>query len=161
MVNIEEAKDLNSNHGQPTCCVWLRLGKHSVKTLTSYNTCNPKWNCEPFAFDLQDEIQTITVDVLRKSGSKGDEGFLGRAYVHVDDLLQKIQSKGIFDEWLPLQERFDHMNDLVNGSVRISATFDSASSPSWGQVKLLLNYEHHKRVLLDQERDQSHYGQRS
>ena len=153
MVNIEEAKDLNSNHGQPTCCVWLRLGKHSVKTLTSYNTCNPKWNCEPFAFDLQDEIQTITVDVLRKSGSKGDAGFLGRAYVHVDDLLQKIQSNGIFDEWLPLQERFDHMNDLVNGSVRISATFDSASSPSWGQVKLLLNYEHHKRVLLDQERD--------
>jgi hypothetical protein len=152
LIRVEEAKNLNSNLGQPTCRVWLRLGKESVKTLSSYSTSNPKWTGEPFAFDLNDSVQRLTVDVLLQ-GQEEEEDFLGRAFVSVTDVLHQIQITGTFDAWLTLQERYDSSNDLISGSVRIIATFDPASSPSWGQMKLLLNYEHHKRVLPEEARN--------
>ena len=68
-------------------------------------------------------------------------------------MLSKLQGQGSYDEWLSLQERFDHSDDLVSGAVRIIAAFDPSSSPCCGQMKLLLNYEHYKRVLPDDTRN--------
>ena len=153
LIRVEEAKDLNLNTGKPSCRVWLRCGKESVKTIMSHSTGNPKWSGEPFAFDLLDTVKTMTVDVLRKPDDKGQEEFMGKSFVNITDILSDIQCKGVYDEWLVLQERFDCSGDLVSGSVRIHAWFDPASSPAWGQIKLLLNYEHHKRVLPDEPRN--------
>jgi len=75
---------------------------------------------------------------------------LGKAFIKISDMLSVLQSKGVFDEWLQLQERFDNTVDVVSGAVRIRVTFDPASSPSWGQLKLCLNYEHLKRVLPEE-----------
>lgn len=150
LVQVMEAKDLNANIGKPSCRVWLRLGKYSVKTLMSHNTANPKWTGEPFAFDLIDTVQKLTIDVLRSPSDSGEEEFLGKAFIKISDMLSVIQSKGVFDEWLQLQERFDNTADIVSGAVRIRVTFDPASSPSWGQMKLCLNYEHLKRVLPEE-----------
>lgn len=153
LVRVEEARDLNLNEGKPTCRAWLKIGKNSFKTLMSYNTANPKWGGDPFALDLIDTVQAVSVDILRKADSAGKEGFLGTASVDVSDMLSKVQSEGSYDEWLDLRERFDHDDDLVSGAVRIIASFDPASSPCFGQIKLLLNYEHCKRVLPDDARN--------
>jgi hypothetical protein len=153
LVRVEEARDLLLNQGKPSCRVWLKLGKDSVKTQICHNTAFPKWGGDPFAFDLIDTVQTLKLDVLRKVDAEGQEGFLGNAQVEISDILDQIQSSGGFDRWLQLQERFDEKNQIISGAVRISAKFDPASSPSWGQMKLLLNYEHHKRVLPDAQRN--------
>ena len=150
---MEEARDLNVNEGKPSCRVWLKLGKDSVKTQICHNTAFPKWSGEPYAFDLVDTVQTLSLDVLCKTDTVGYEGFLGKADVEISHILDQIQSTGSFDKWLQLHERFDDASQLISGAVRISASFDPASSPSWGQIKLLLNYEHHKRVLPDVQRN--------
>ena len=153
LVRVEEARDLNVNEGKPSCRVWLKLGKDSVKTQICHNTAFPKWSGEPYAFDLVDTVQTLSLDVLCKTDTVGYEGFLGKADVEISHILDQIQSTGSFDKWLQLHERFDDASQLISGAVRISASFDPASSPSWGQIKLLLNYEHHKRVLPDVQRN--------
>ena len=153
LVRVEEARDLNLNEGLPSCRANLKTGKLSFKTLMCHNTGNPKWGGDPFSFDLLDTVQTLTVDILRRPDNEGNEGFLGTASVDVSDVLSKLQGQESYDEWLSLQERFDHSGDLVSGAVRIIAAFDPSSSPCCGQMKLLLNYEHYKRVLPDDTRN--------
>ena len=153
LVRVEEARNLNSNQGKPSCRAWLKLGKYSFRTVMSHNTADPKWGGDPFALDLLDNVQALTVDVLQKPSKSGQEGFLGTASVNISTLLSKMHSQGMYDEWIDLQERFDHSDDLVSGAVRIIASFDLSPPACCGQMKLLLNYEHCKRVLPDEERN--------